>query len=77
MVAQRRAYVLSLWVRDMKVVDDAIHQQSGLYPGVGVREPSGAVVGAAWQAAADCAIGQPPHLQETAAVANRRAGCQP
>src|ERR1035438_4465700 len=37
--------------------------------------------GAAWQAAADCQSagprGYPPRWHRTAAVANRRAGCQP
>src|ERR1017187_4872712 len=73
-------WVLTHRVRDMKVDADAIHRQNGLNLSVGVHK-AGALL---WGSLASCgrlAIGRtqtgPPRLNRTAAVANRREGCQP
>jgi len=73
--------ILAPWVCDVKVDADAIHLQTVLEPSVCVRGAAERFCGAAWQAAADWGYPLGPANCRvyigTAAVGNRRAGCQP
>jgi hypothetical protein len=63
-------------VRDKKVETGAIHQQYGWNLSVCVRKAQVPL----WGSLVSCgrlSIGHLPRLHQTAAVANRRAGCQP